>query len=101
MSFVWRRAGHVAATPMLEQRRLLSFGNRVLGLTIFRPWSSGSNSPMIAGLFERARHRHAESYLTERASIQTSILNFVQGYSKVYRASATSFKRYEFMRPSA
>jgi len=86
---------------MLEQRRLLSFGNRVLGLTKFQLWLGGSNSPMIAGLFEYTRHRHAESFLTGRASIQTSILNFVQGYSKVYGASATSFKRYEFMRPSA
>jgi len=43
----------------------------------------------------------AESFLTGSDRLRASIVNAVQGYSKVDRVSDTTFKRYEFMRPSA
>jgi hypothetical protein len=48
----------------------------------------------------RAMHQ-AESFLTGSDRLRDSIVNAVQGYSKVDRVSDTTFKRYEFMRPSA
>jgi hypothetical protein len=44
---------------------------------------------------------HAEWILAGSDRLQTSIVNAVQGYSKVDRISDTTFKRYGFMRPSA
>jgi hypothetical protein len=60
-----------------------------------------SDSPVFPGSFDDADDHHTESFLTSNASIRTSIVNFVRGYSKVYPAFATRFKRYEFMGSSA
>jgi hypothetical protein len=55
----------------------------------------------LTGTFECGGTYHTESILTHGDKLQTSIVNAVQGYSKVDRISDTTFKRYEFMRPSA
>jgi len=52
-------------------------------------------------LFECGGTHHAESILTGSERLRTSIVNAVQGYSKVDRISDTTFKRYEFMPSSA
>jgi hypothetical protein len=89
---------HVAATLPPEQRR---YGNPALVLTI-----SQCGERALAGLalvlylqayFECARHHQVESIVTRRATIRTSTVNFVQGYSKVELSSDTGRKRYEFM----
>jgi hypothetical protein len=59
------------------------------------------NSPVFARLFGYPRHHQAESILTCDASMRPSIVNFAQGYPKVYLTSDTRRKRYEFMRSSA
>src|SRR5216684_2267565 len=104
-SMVWRRVWHVAATAPHEQRRLLYFGNPALGLTISKTLLARicnvGVSPVFTGFFDNGGGHHAESFLTSSASIRTSIVNFVRGYSKVYPALATRFKRYEFIGSSA
>ena len=52
-------------------------------------------------LFESGGMHHPELTVTESCRLPTSILNAVQGYPKVDLISDTTFKRYEFMRPSA
>jgi hypothetical protein len=59
------------------------------------------DSPKLTGTFQMLGAYHAESILTEGGRLPTSIVNTVQGYSKVDRISDTTFKRYEFMRSSA
>ena len=101
----------VAAARMLPQRRCtgngarLYFGNRALVLIVMLMdvvvWDAWRCSPYLTALFEGGGMHHAESILTGSDRLPTSIINAVQGYSKVDRISDTTFKRYEFMCPSA
>ena len=82
----------------------LYFGNRVLVLIILqRDVGRGYVRlyPLLTGTFECGGEYHAESILTRGVRLRTSIVNAVQGYSKVDRISDTTFKRYEFMCSSA
>src|SRR4029077_547270 len=101
MVVVLRRVRHVAATSPHGQRRPAYFGNSALALTISELHRPVGASPVFAGFPECPRRHQAESFLIAGTSIRTSILNFVQGYSKVDRTSATRFKRYQFMCSSA
>jgi hypothetical protein len=88
---------------MLPQRRRTGNAARRILVTVtksklHRPMG---DSPVFAGFPECPPRHQAESFLIARASIRTSILNFVQGHSKVDQASATRFKRYQFMCSSA
>src|SRR6476620_12705054 len=101
MVVVLRRVRHVAATSPHGQRRPSYFSNRALALTISELLRPVGDSPVFVGFPGcPPRHQH-ESFLIARASIRTSILNFVQGYSKVDQTLATRFKRYQFMCYSA
>ena len=96
---------------MLPQRRRtgngtrLYFGNRALVVIVLQTdnvvWDRGAAAPDWWALFECRGMCHAESFLTGSDRLPTSIVNAVQGYSKVDRISDTTFKRYEFMRSSA
>jgi hypothetical protein len=96
---------------MLPQRRCtgngarLHFGNRVSVRIILRAdvvvWDVRPFTLNWRALSECGGRHHAESFLTHGDRLRTSIVNIAQGYPKVDRISDTTFKRYEFMRPSA
>ncbi|HEY7228801.1 MAG TPA: hypothetical protein VH558_00360 [Pseudolabrys sp.] len=96
---------------MLPQRRRtgngapMYFANRVVvWMTVHMATALRNHVgdiPRLKALLASARSRHAESILTRPHAIRSSIVNAVQGYSKVYPILDTTFKRYEFMRSSA
>jgi hypothetical protein len=96
---------------MLPQRRRTSngarpyFGNRDLVLIVVQAevvvWMRAAAALARQALFERRGIHHDESILAGYHWLPNSIVNAVQGYPKVDRISDTTFKRYEFMRPSA
>ena len=93
---------HVAATAAVRATPVAVLGNHALArddLRASRSEPQRGHGPRICARFAAAAAIVTlNRWLLARASIPASIVNFVQGYSKVYRRSDTGRKQYVIQR---